>query len=68
MQEHSLFSTASPVFIVYRHFDEDHSDRCEVIAVLICISLIMSCGQQEKGTTEDEMAGWHHRLDAHEFE
>ena len=25
-------------------------------------------GQQEKGTTEDEMAGWHHRLDAHEFE
>ena len=20
-----------------------------------------------KGTTEDEMAGWHHRLDAHEF-
>ena len=24
--------------------------------------------QEEKGTTEDEMAGWHHRLDAHEFE
>ena len=23
---------------------------------------------QEKGTTEDEMAGWHHRLDGHEFE
>ena len=22
---------------------------------------------QEKGTTEDEMAGWHHRLDAREF-
>ena len=21
-------------------------------------------GQEEKGTTEDEMAGWHHRLDA----
>ena len=21
-----------------------------------------------KGTTEDEMAGWHHQLDAHEFE
>ena len=21
---------------------------------------------QEKGTTEDEMAGWHHRLDRHE--
>ena len=24
-------------------------------------------GQEEKGTTEDEMAGWHHGLDAHEF-
>ena len=25
-------------------------------------------GQEEKGTTEDEMAGWHHRLDGHECE
>ena len=25
-------------------------------------------GQEEKGTTEDEMAGWYHRLDVHEFE
>ena len=24
-------------------------------------------GQEEKGTTEDVMAGWHHWLDAHEF-
>ena len=24
-------------------------------------------GQEEKGTTEDEMAGWHHRLDGHGF-
>ena len=24
-------------------------------------------GQEEKGTTEDEMAGWHHRLDGHAF-
>ena len=23
---------------------------------------------EEKGMTEDEMAGWHHRLDGHEFE
>ena len=23
-------------------------------------------GQEEKGTTEDEMAGWRHRLDGHE--
>ena len=25
-------------------------------------------GQEDKGTTADEMAGWHHRLDGHEFE
>ena len=25
-------------------------------------------GQEEKGMTKDEMAGWHHRLDGHEFE
>ena len=25
-------------------------------------------GQEEKGTTEDEMAGWHHKLDGHESE
>ena len=25
-------------------------------------------GQEENGTTEDEMAEWHHRLDGHEFE
>ena len=23
---------------------------------------------EEKGTTEDEMAGWHHQLNEHEFE
>ena len=28
----------------------------------------MDGGQEEKGTTEDEMAGWHHCLDEHEFE
>ena len=25
-------------------------------------------GQEEKGTTKDEMAGWHHGLDEHEYE
>ena len=24
-------------------------------------------GQEEKGMTEDEMARWHHPLDAHDF-
>ena len=26
------------------------------------------CGQEEKGTTEDEMAGWYHRFSGHGFE
>ena len=25
-------------------------------------------GPEEKGMTEDEMAGWHYQLDGHEFE
>ena len=25
-------------------------------------------GQEEKGMTEDEMVGWHHRFNGHEFE
>ena len=28
----------------------------------------MDWGQEEKETTEDEMVGWHHWLDGHEFE
>ena len=28
----------------------------------------MTEGGEEKGTTEDEMVGWHHQLDGHEFE
>ena len=30
-----------------------------------CLENPRDWGQEEKGTTEDEMAGWHHRLDAH---
>ena len=26
------------------------------------------CRQEEKETTEDEIVGWHHRLNGHEFE
>ena len=43
MQEGSLFSTLSPVFIVCRFFDDGHSDKSKVISH--CISLIMSDGE-----------------------
>ena len=32
VQEGSLFSTPSPAFTVCRLFDDDHSDRCEMIS------------------------------------
>ena len=30
--------------------------------------MLEGIGGRRKGTTEDEMAGWHHQLDGHEFE
>ena len=44
VQEHSLFFTSSPAFIVCRLFDDGHSDPCEGIShcVLVFVSLIMS--------------------------
>ena len=32
VQEHSLFSTPSPAFIVCRYFDDGPSDGCEVVS------------------------------------
>ena len=34
----------------------------------LLVALGRGWGQEEKGPTEDEMAGWHHRLNGHEFE
>ena len=31
-------------------------------------SFLKDRSQEEKGTTEDKMVGWHHRLNGHEFE
>ena len=31
--------------------------------MFLCSDAGRDWGQEEKGTTEDEMAGWHHRLD-----
>ena len=43
------------------------------IKVSHCFHYFPNCdgrdwGQEEKGTTEDEMVGWHHKLNGHEFE
>ena len=37
---------------------------------ILCLTFLIFCVEirrEEKETTEDEMAGWHHRLNAHEF-
>ena len=36
--------------------------------MLMCERFLGYRGQEEKGTTEDEVAGWHHRLNGREFE
>ena len=36
--------------------------------VLVGMLFSLYWGQEEKGTTEDEMAGWHHGLDGRESE
>jgi len=35
-----------------------------VVCVFPCFCVSLS----EKGTTEDEMVGWHHQFNGHEFE
>ena len=39
-----------------------------IMALLWTLMLGGIWGQEEKGTTEDEMAGWHHWLNGREFE
>ena len=50
---------------------------CICVCVCVCMCVCRLTGKdpdagkdwrQEKGTTEDERVGWHHRLDGHEFE
>jgi len=38
------------------------------VCVSVCCVLTLSQGQEEKGTTDNEMEGWHHWLGGHEFE
>ena len=40
----------------------------EVLLFICKIDAGRDWGLEEKGTTEDEMAGWHHRLDGYESE
>ena len=42
--------------------------RSDSLEKTLMLGKIEGRRQKEKGTTEDEMVGWHHRLDVREFE
>ena len=35
--------------------------------ILSAVSFVACKAEEEKGTTEEEMVGWHHQLNGHEF-
>ena len=43
-------------------------DLIQIIDSLEKALMLGKMRQEEKGTTEDEMVGWHHQLDGYEFE
>ena len=43
------------------------SPGCSLEGLMLKLKL-QYFGKEEKGTTEEEMVGWHHRLEGHEFE
>ena len=64
------------VFIILRQFLYNHCFIAPSYSLLFPRCYVLGkdpdagrdWGQEEKGTTEDEMAGWYHRLDGFEFE
>ena len=68
-------STASSLKPPTHSFSPHPTPRKEYFQFLIWLELLKSdpdagrdWGQEEKGMIEDEMVGWYHRLDGHEFE
>ena len=46
---------------------EDETTWCEELIIWKDPDVRKDWGQEDKGTTEDEMIRWHHRLNGHEF-
>ena len=51
--------------VIYIHFilDSNLMRRVDSLEKTLMLGGIGGRRREEKGTTEDEMAGWHHRLD-----
>ena len=54
---------------LYRKYLQDPDNYSGLISYLEpdILDAGRDLGREEKGTTEDEMAGWNHRLDGHGF-
>ena len=48
--------------------EQQLSTICGRVLCLLSVWLSGKDWRQEKGTAEEEMVGWHHQLDGHEFE
>ena len=55
-----------PSTIIYTYLHDHLMQKTDSLEKILMLGKIE--GQEEKGTTEDEMVGRHHRLNGHEFE
>ena len=61
-----LCQVSIPHVLVYHLIGEYCTNTCSLSVIVFDAG--RDWGQEEKGMTEDEMAGWHHGLDGHESE
>ena len=55
-----------PSTIIYTYLHDHLMQKTDSLEKILMLGKIE--GQEEKGTPEEEMVGWHHRFDGHEFE
>ena len=66
--EKLIYSTMLVTGISSVHFSRSvMSNTLQPDKTSACKASLCDWGQEEKGTTEAEMVGWHHRLNGHEF-
>ena len=63
-----IFTWASNRQLKFSKFQTNPSPPALNLSQHQCLSQWADALHQEKGVTEDEMVGWHHRLNGYEFE
>ena len=67
----NIFGKSEPGFSFWEYFELDVYVHSYYPAKFLCWNQNYQCDdwrQEEKGMTENEMVGWHHQLNGHEFE